>query len=338
MPKQTFAAGFFLFYFMLPLKTMAASFTSMYVFGDSLSDTGNVSNVTGGLVPQNPPYFNGRFSNGPNWIDYLGQNLGLNPVPVTTLPFLSPSQGINFAFGGATTGNTNTIPIPGLPGLEQEINTFKGLVPIADANGLYVVYAGANDYLGGGETNPANPVSNLSQAITSLFNIGARNFLIPNLPDLGNTPVGLSLGTAGSNGLNLLTAGHNFGLSNALDGLNKSLSGINIIPVDVNSLLKDAINGKLGFTNVTDSCLTNFDIQNPPDFDFNICDNPDKYLFWDNLHPTTAANRLVADVALKAIEDNHKSVPEPSENWGIFAVAALGAGSMLKRKLPKSHG
>lgn len=337
MGKQTFATGFFLFYFMLPLKTMAASFTSIYVFGDSLSDPGNVSNVTGGLVPQSPPQVDGRFSNGPNWVDYLGQHLGLSPVPFTLLPFLSPSQGINFAFGGATTGNTNTIPIPGLPGLEQEINIFKGLVPIADANGLYVVYAGANDYLGGGETNPANPVSNLSQTIASLFNMGARNFLIPNLPYLGNTPLGLSLGSAGSNGLNFLTAGHNIGLSNALDELSQSLSGINIISVDVNSLVKDAIDGKLGFTNVTDSCLTNFDSQNPPDFDFNICDNPDTYLFWDNLHPTTAANRLVADAALKAIEANQKSVPEPSENWGIFALGALGAGSMLKRKLEKSR-
>ena len=344
MRKQTFATGFFLFYFMLPLKTMAANFTSMYVFGDSLEDPGNVFNVTGGLVPQSPPYFKGRFSNGPNWVDYLGQDLGLSPVPVTCLPFLSPSQvpvtclpfvspsqGINFAFGGATTGNTNTIPIPGLPGLDQEIQAFKGLIPVADSNGLYVVYAGANDYLGGGETNPANPVSNLSAEITSLFNMGGRNFLIPNLPDLGNTPLGLSLGSAGSNGLNFLSAGHNIGLSNAIDGLNKSLSGINIIPVDVNGLVNEAIQGKLGFTNVTDSCLTNFNNQSLPDLDFNICDNPDTYLFWDNLHPTTAANRLVADAALKAIEDNHKSVPEPSENWGIFAIAALGVGGMLKR-------
>ncbi|HBE16177.1 MAG TPA: PEP-CTERM sorting domain-containing protein [Cyanobacteria bacterium UBA11149] len=337
MRKQTFATGFVLFYFILPLKTMAASFTSIYVFGDSLSDPGNVSQVTGGLIPQSLPYLNGRFSNGLNWVDYLGQDLGLNPVPVTKLTSILPKEGINFAFGGATTANTNTIPIPGLPGLNQEIETFKSLTSSPDAHSLYVVYAGANDYLGGGETNPANPVGNLSQTITSLFNMGARNFLVPNLPDLGNTPLGLSLGSAGSNGLNFLSAAHNVGLSNALDGLNKSLSGINIIPLDVNSLVKDAINGKLGFTNVTESCLTNFNFQSPPDFDYNICDTPDTYLFWDNLHPTTAANRLVADAALAAIADNQKSVPEPSEDWGIFALAALGVGGMLQHKLAKSH-
>jgi len=46
MKKQAIAAGFVLFYFMLPTKASAASFDQLYVFGDSLSDTGNIYNAT----------------------------------------------------------------------------------------------------------------------------------------------------------------------------------------------------------------------------------------------------------------------------------------------------
>lgn len=62
----------------LPKAAEAASFKHLYVFGDSLSDVGNVLRDTGGLVP--PPvlpasdgslsvgYANGRFSNGSVWV------------------------------------------------------------------------------------------------------------------------------------------------------------------------------------------------------------------------------------------------------------------------------
>ncbi|MHC5725840.1 MAG: SGNH/GDSL hydrolase family protein, partial [Nostoc sp.] len=83
MKKQAIAAGFVLFSFMLPTKASAASFDQLYVFGDSLSDTGNIYNATGKTYPQSPPYFDGRFSDGPIWIDYLGDQLGLKPTLLT---------------------------------------------------------------------------------------------------------------------------------------------------------------------------------------------------------------------------------------------------------------
>ena len=65
---------------MLPLKAIAASFTEMYIFGDSLSDTGNIFDFTAGNIPPSPPFFEGRFSNRLIWIDYLAEDLGLNPI------------------------------------------------------------------------------------------------------------------------------------------------------------------------------------------------------------------------------------------------------------------
>src|SRR3954454_11101885 len=78
----------------------AGPYSALYSFGDSLSDTGNaliISSTVPGLQPQPvPPYFNGRFSNGPNWIDQLSARLGLGPA----IPSLA--GGTNFSVGLAT--------------------------------------------------------------------------------------------------------------------------------------------------------------------------------------------------------------------------------------------
>ncbi|MEP0755500.1 SGNH/GDSL hydrolase family protein [Trichocoleus sp. Lan] len=342
MKKQILATGFVLFSFLLPLKAVAASFDRIYVFGDSLSDTGNVSNLTGGFSPQSPPYYQGRFSNGPIWVDALANKLGLAPALVTELAGgANSSNGINFAFGGATSGTKN-VAGP-LPGLQTEIDWFKsGLAKTkqsADSEALYIVWAGGNDYLGGKVTDPTEPVKNISAAVTSLFNVGARNFLVANLPDLGKAPVGLSGGIAVSNGLNQLTGLHNLGLSQTLAGLSKSLTGINLKSLDVNSLFNNVIANKekFGFTNVTDSCLTNY--EGPQDSTYDICDNPDSYLFWDNIHPTAAGHKLVADLAFAALtptSEPQKSVPEPASTLGILAFGALGAGSLRRHKPKKA--
>ncbi|MEP0856971.1 SGNH/GDSL hydrolase family protein [Trichocoleus sp. DQ-U1] len=342
MKKQILATGFVLFSFLLPLKAVAASFDRIYVFGDSLSDTGNVSNLTGGFSPQSPPYYQGRFSNGPIWVDALANKLGLAPALVTELAGgANSSNGINFAFGGATSGTKN-VAGP-LPGLQTEIDFFKSGLAVtkqpADSEALYIVWAGGNDYLGGGVTDPTEPVKNISAAVTSLFKIGARNFLVANLPDLGKAPVGLSGGIAVSNGLNQLTEFHNSGLSYSLGELSKSLDGIKLKSLDINSLFNNVIANKekFGFTNVTDSCLTNY--EGPQDSTYDICDNPDSYLFWDNIHPTAAGHKLVADLAFAALtpaSEPQKSVPEPASALGVLAVGALGAGSLRRRKPKKA--
>lgn len=61
MKKQLVAAGFILFSLSLPIKASAA-IDQLYVFGDSLSDTGNTYKATQGIIPPSPPYFQGRFS------------------------------------------------------------------------------------------------------------------------------------------------------------------------------------------------------------------------------------------------------------------------------------
>ncbi len=297
--------------FDLPKTAQAVTlgnFDEIYVFGDSLSDTGNVFKVTGGFLPPSPPYFQGRASNGPLWVEYLAPKLELTPNPNT-----------NFAFGGATTGRSNTTPFPGLPGLQQQINGFTVANPAANSNALYVVWAGSNDYLGGGASDPTQPVENLSTAVTSLASVGAENILVPNLPDLGRLPG--TLGSESSSTLSRLTEAHNSGLAKVLSGLSQDLGpDTNIIPLDVNALFDQAITNpaEFGFTNVTTACLDNFV----------ACDNPDEFLFWDDIHPTTAVHQIVGEAAFAA-------VPEPASVLGTLAFGALGAGALLKRQQKK---
>ena len=51
---------------------MPAAFSGIVVFGDSLSDTGNFFLASGGAVA-GPPYFEGRFSDGPVWVEVLAE-------------------------------------------------------------------------------------------------------------------------------------------------------------------------------------------------------------------------------------------------------------------------
>jgi phospholipase/lecithinase/hemolysin len=316
MQKELVTAGFILFSLMLPLKATAASFSKIYTFGDSLSDTGNAFKATASQLPPSPPYFEGRFSNGPVWIEYLAKSLGLRQT--------------NFAIGGANTDSSNTL-IPSnpldLPGLEQQIKNFTTANPTADKDGLYVVWGGANDYLGGGVTDPTQPVTNLANAVTSLANVGAKNIMVVNLPDLGKLP-GTSGDSQTSTGLSTLTGFHNSGLNTTLAALSQQ-PGINIIPIDVNSLFNRAIATKeeFGFTNVTDACL---DLAAQT-----ICPNQNQYLFWDAIHPTTRAHSFIAETALAAV--GNKSIPEPSAVLGMLAFGVLGAAKVRQRKLTSAE-
>ena len=286
---------------MLPLKATASNFFSeLYVFGDSLSDTGNVFNATGGALPAYTDG-DGRFSNGPVWVEYLAEDLGLTPNPST-----------NFAFAASTTGSTNLIS-PLLPGLEQQIDIFTAANPVADPDALYTLWAGANDYLLAGITDPSEPLSNLSNAVTTLAGIGAQNIMVFNLADMGMIPATANEPSAPA--LSALTELHNNGLTQTLNDLSQNLlADVNLIHVDAYSLLNDAINNpaSFGLTNVTDDCLSVG------------CTNPDEYLFWDTFHPTTKFHEFLGDAALDTLQSQSPtSVPEPTSALVILAFGAL---------------
>lgn len=308
MKQPLLTAGFVLLSFMLPVKASAANFTQIYAFGDSLVDNGNVFTASLNTFPPFP-YYQGRFSNGPVWVEYLANDWGV--------------QLSNFAYGGATTGKVNTLnkeypQLPPLPGLTQQIQSFVGANQQVDNQALYVMWAGANDYLRNNNvTDPTEPITNLLSAITSLASVGAKNFLIANLPNLGSVPG--TQGNPNSANLNLLTGFHNSGLNQSLNLLKQQQPNLNIQLFDANFFVNQVINNKekFGFTNVTDACLNIVEKT--------ICSNPNEYLFWDNIHPTSYAHSLIA-------QHIGKQIPEPSTTLSLLGIAAVSAAGIFNRK------
>lgn len=271
----------FLVFIMVVLTNSIGStqpITQLYVFGDSLSDAGMVFQATGGMYPPSSTYFQGRYSNGRVWIEYLADRL-----------HLSSKQTNNFAYGGATTSNLSNNYVPSLL---TQVQSFTQTHQKANPNALYVVWAGANDYLQG-VNNATIPVENVTKAIASLTNIGAEKILVGNLPDLGKLPATSN----NTNAVNLssLTQAHNQGLRRSLKILTQQHSNVEIITLDANNLYRDAIANPsaFGFTNVMSSCMSS---SRP-------CGNPDQFLFWDGIHPTTAAHRIIGDKAFSALQE-----------------------------------
>lgn len=344
MKKELVATGFVLFCFTLPQKAIAAKFDALYVFGDSLSDTGNAFAATQGTIPvptvnnsDRPAYFDGRFSNGPIWVDYFGSQInqpGLTPTPFLTLPAnpnTIPTDGVNFAFGGAQTGEFSSFPgfQNNIPGVRGQVGLLRQNLQTVDPNALYSVFGGANDYFNG-NTNVNQVVQNLTTSIGSLAQGGAKNFLVFNLANLGESPFGKRSGF--SDQLNQLTQAHNTQLASAISSIRTSNPDLNIYSVDVNSLFNTirATPAKFGFKDVTNPCVTgNFQQVT------NICDNPDDFLFFDSVHPSSRAHNLIAKAALAAV--NGKTIPEPSAALGMLALGALGAAGVLKRKVTSAN-
>lgn len=352
---------------LIPLDAMAASFTGLNIFGDSLVDSGNLFKLTSAFsplgIPALPPSlpYAQKSSNGPIWIDNLGQSLGLSPTLVTNLLLNPatplPTQGTNFAFAGALSSSIHVLdddilPLaPLLPGFQEQIAAFRTLstvVPV-DPNALYVIWVGGNDY-NEAFFNPASlgglPLAQLPNAVTDnivngiaqLSSLGAESFLVANLPSLGEAPFADFLDAVTqrdiSTVLNQLTQAHNALLTAKLSSFGQSQPSTKIISLDVNTLFADVLANPsaFGLTNVTEPCLTNF----KPGFQFDgICSNPDEFLFWDDVHPTSAAYRLVSDVALAALNNSAPpaSVPEPGGLTAVFVMGVTGAGALVKRRL-----
>ncbi|MGB3291781.1 MAG: SGNH/GDSL hydrolase family protein [Phormidesmis sp.] len=296
------------------LPAEAAGFSQIYAFGDSLVDTGNTFAKTG-IPPE--PYFAGRFSNGPIWNEYLASDLN---VAETSLGFggaLSNEAGL-VLFGG--------VPIAPVPGTLSQVNSFAANPMGVDPNALYVIWAGANDYFFAGQTNPLEPVGNLQEAVTILSGAGAENFLLVNLPDLGSLPlVGLrGLPPETVAGLNALSSAHNQALAATVAGLNAG-DNINVDLLDANGLFKSALAGDLGFTNTTDACTLNPICVADPTVQ-------DTYLFWDEVHPTTAAHRVLADSALALVHPDVAAVPEPTGVISLVLVGGLGLYQLSRRR------
>jgi outer membrane lipase/esterase len=310
----------------LPLFAAAGPFTNMYVFGDSLSDTGNLSIATGGFYPAagtGQPYAPGRFSNGPLWVEGLAAGLGL---AADAAPF--QVGGKNFAFAGARTGNNFPVPPGEVPGVLLQAGGLWAPMTggIADPNALYVVVGGGNDmrdarslFQTGSAADDLGRLIAAGAAITNLGNTvgflaasGAKHVLISNLPDLGFTPEAAFLGLVAAS--SDVSAKFN-ALIGSLLALEGAFPGLDIDLLDMAGLSATAHAGNTpGIVNTSLPCNGFFGA----DGGFGtVGASCNQSLFSDALHPSAVAHALIAREALLIF-----GIPEP-ESLGLFAMALV---------------
>lgn len=307
----------------------ADAFSEVVVFGDSLSDNGNVYRLTQGfpgnsLLPFPPDalYAGGRQSNGPVAVEYLSQRLGVSLR--------------NFAQAGATTGTTNiwdggALGEPpgslGLSGMRAQVQSYVAQPGAADPNALYVLWGGPNDFVSG-LANPGSfdPVAAITSAVTNLSNQtgllygdGARHFLIPGMADLGITPRATSAGLSGlASGL---TLSFNASLDLALGGLRANFPGATIHGLDTFELSRQTFaafsGGDPDAAAVTMPCLSVPACVADPQIQAT-------FLFWDDLHPTTQSHSIMGRAMAAA-------VPEP-ESW-LLLLAGLALITWRSRRM-----
>lgn len=256
--------------FFTPITTLGASFDTIVAFGDSLSDNGNLYALDPESVPASL-YYQGRFSNGPVWVEYLAKGDLLN----STL--------MDRAFAGAQTGGDSP------PGLITQVNMFVATETLP-ANALFVIWIGANDFLGGG-TDVQASIVNIATALGTLAAFGVENMLVVNLPDLGALP--RVNRTANSFPSTVLSHVFNDALEDAIGAFKNANSDITVYEFDVLSFLNEIIDdpASYGFKNVTDV--------SPNYAKPNVFDNSAGYAFWDDIHPTTQAHKAIANRAFE---------------------------------------
>jgi len=302
---------------MLTLATalaQAKSYTKIVVFGDSLSDTGNVAHLSEAKYPFRVPgtaadYTDGRFTDGFDtipaaqkyfgvWIEQFAASLPTHPEVKNSL-----DGGTNYAYGYATTadktgeltfGDSDQYSVE-VENIGQQINDYLATNPKINDSTLFVVWGGANDLIHAGQLTPDevgpylwNAATQETLNIQRLIEAGATQFIIPNLPPLGLVPrLNGSLATSGP--ATYAASVYNGFLATGISVLCDLYPHRNttIYQLDVFTLFTAIVKSPASFSlgNVTDSSRGQFKV------------DPDTYLFWDDLHPTTHGHSILSDAA-----------------------------------------
>jgi phospholipase/lecithinase/hemolysin len=300
------------------------AFSTIYAFGDSLSDAGNVSLATTllGEEPVSPPYASQTygitsaavFSNGPVWVQDLSNELGLGQ--------LAPSLagGNDFAYGGAEAGNepqnsgnltTQALSVP------AQLSQFSVAVGRAQAGALFTLSIGGNDIFdilantsltsAQQATDVTDAVNNEISDISTMYGDGMRNIAVLNVPALGLTPEVTSGSATGTNMpsaavdtlANNLAASYNTQLASGLATL-AGKDAFNYHIVDTYSLIQNAVTdpSQYGYTTVNTPVWSgNFTSSNSGTLSSTNLTTQDQTLFFDKFHPTSSGHANIANVA-----------------------------------------
>ncbi len=320
----------------------ASAFTDVFVFGDSLSDSGNtISNFDSlplgtcgnGAVYPNPPFVGGACTNGPTWVEALATDpsLGLAAEPAT-------GGGTNYAVGGATAASDALGTFLGDPDGETEdigdqLARFQTDYASADVGALYVIVAGANDlqYTARGwipdvgQDTAQDAVDAIIDTAVSLSAMGAQNFLFANMWDIGTIP-DATLTPSQRAAATALTDDFNTKLATAVAGFVAGTASL----LDFDAIADDIFTNPAayGITDTTGSCVTLGTFGAPTDLANPCAASPatqDTKFYFDEIHPSRVVHAEMAEQAVALL-------PEPSTGW-LWSLSLVALARCRRRSI-----
>lgn len=200
------------------------------VFGDSLSDRGNLYEYMNHQLPMSPPYFEGRFTNGEVWIEHLVKKM---------FPADAEQHFLDYAYGGANVASDNKMNDFSL---QNQVKSYLNTHPVVNSQAMYVFWAGSNNYLDlpfdiSSEVDQV--VSGIVLSMEKLIQQGAKNFIVVNVPQLDTTPAAIEFESEAE--LKEMSDLHNLRLHEQMQILRQAYPEVEIVEYDVAKIMSDII-------------------------------------------------------------------------------------------------
>lgn len=303
----------------IPVLAQATPATTLYVFGDSLVDAGNIAAATGGVTPPAAlGYYQGRFSNGPTWADQLNRRLGGGDLRPSLL------GGTDYGYGGARARDNGD----GVPDLALQVGSYlANSGGAADANGLYLITIGGNDLfdlLSGTITTAqfqSQSLGTVASQIANLAGAGATRFVLTGLPDVTLTPSSQSVPAPIRAIIQAQIGQLNAGFSAALATLGGQL-GVDIEVLNLAGLFND-VQARPGYYGLPSGLLSAACIANVPPSPAPDCT---PYYYFDTIHPEARVHAIAGQALAELV-----GVAEPASLL-LFGGALIAAAGVYRRR------
>ena len=305
-------------------------YTSLWVLGDSLSDPGNIFDLTGGERPASPPYFMGRFSNGFVFADYLTQEFEAAGRPTG-----------NFAYGGArAVPNEEGEGADAVPDLPAQIAEFDAASDglLGERPLVHILFGGNDIFAAAVSSDPEAAASVAAQAVVdalpSLVELGVEDFAIGNVADVGTTPLYNLFLPEVKPAAEVAVAAFNETLEQALSSL--ELPGAEVTAVDRFAFYEDlqADPGRIGLTEVILPCLFPSEEAAEAAGQPLYCgeEEADRRFFFDNVHPSGPVHAAYAEEVRQTILADGTPAPIPLPASALLLMAGLGGLGALRAR------
>ncbi|KAK4347294.1 hypothetical protein RND71_033633 [Anisodus tanguticus] len=315
-----------------------------FIFGDSLVDNGNNNNINSLARANYLPYGidypggpTGRFSNGKTTVDVVAELLGFDDYipPYASARGEDILRGVNYASAAAGIRDETGQQLGARISFGGQVNNYRNTVQqvvqiLGDEDStanylrkcIYSVGLGSNDYLNNyfmpmyyPTSRQYNPeqyadviIQQYTQQLETLYDYGARKFVLIGVGQIGCSPNALAQNSADgktcAENINVANQLFNSRLKGLVDEFNSTTPDAKFIYINAYDIFQDLIDNpsEFGFRVTNAGCcgvgrnngqITCLPLQTP-------CPNRNEYLFWDAFHPGEAANIIVGRRSYRA--------------------------------------